>query len=377
MELDERNSKLDITLERLHNQALAEQRFEKPSEVVSWLGVVQAQNYAAAKWALGLRMKNATDNTVEEAFDDGKILRTHVLRPTWHFVAPEDIRPLLELSAPRVKVSLANYDRKLGLTEEMLSRYRREVVDALAGGNFLTREELAACFEKSGMKARGQILGNIIMNLELDGLICSGPRRGRQFTYALLEDRVPKFKRIDRDKVRAKLALRYFSSHGPAQLKDFAWWSGLSVKDASEGLDSVKSELMKEVLDDKAYWYAPAEHAPFQKSSAAFLLSIYDEYIISYKDRGDLGWEGFFEKFLRSGNLVSGLIILDGKIAGSWKRTIRSDCVSISVGLLRRFTTSDKIELDNAIRRYGTFLGLPPSPIIRKIPQKKFSNKRD
>jgi len=283
------------------------------------------------------------------------------MRSTWHFVTPEDIRPLLELTAPRVKSLLANYDRKLGLSEEMLSRSRRAITEALDGNNFLTREELAVCLEKKGIKARGQILGNIIMNFELDALLCSGPRRGKSLTYALLEDRVPKFKTMDRDKVRSKLALRYFSSHGPAQLKDFAWWSGLSMKDATEGLDSVKSGLMKEEVNNKEYWFSSSGLTPNKKSSTTFLLSIYDEYIISYKDRCDIGWEGFSGKFLHSGTLVSGMVIVDGKIAGHWKRAIRKDGVSVSVGLLKKLTASKRIELETAIRKYGTFLDLHPA----------------
>jgi hypothetical protein len=176
----------DVARQRLHNQSLDRPRFESPWEVVSWLGAVQAQDYAGAKSALGLRMKRATDAAVEDAVNRGAILRTHVMRPTWHFVTPEDIHWMLELTAPRVRAVLAHYDRKLELTERLLSRCRWLMEAALRDGEPLTRAELAERLEREGVQARGQRLARIVMHAELDGLICSGPLRGKQFTYALM-----------------------------------------------------------------------------------------------------------------------------------------------------------------------------------------------
>ncbi len=349
---------LDITSQRLHNQSLGVKRFTKPNDVVSWFGAVQAQDYAAAKWSLGLRIQNATDADIEAAFNDGTILRTHVMRPTWHFVMPEDIRWMLELTTPRVKTILAHYDRKLELTEKLLSRSSSIIKKALQGGKHLTRKELAEYLERSGVKAHGQRLGHIVSHAELDSLICSGPRRGKQFTYALLDERAPKFKPISRDEARATLALRYFTSHGPAQLKDFAWWSGLSVKDAAEGLDSMKSKLVEETLDGKTYWFSPHARAPKQKSPTAFLLSIYDEYIIAYKDRSALGGERYVEKLLSMGNALTAVLIHDGKIVDTWKRVIKKDTVIVTARPFRKLTIIEKEALESATRRYGEFLGM-------------------
>ena len=310
-----------------------------------------------AKWALGLRIANSTDAAVEKAFNDGAILRTHVLRPTWHFVMPEDIRWMLELTAPRVKAILTHYDRKLGLTARVLLRCHDTMTKALDADGPLTREELAKRLERKRVDARGQRLARIVMHAELEGVVCSGPRRGKQFTYALLERRVPRAARIDRDEARAKLALRYFASHGPAQIKDFAWWSGLTVKDASGGLESVKSQLQGEIVDGKTYWSSPTR-APKQRSPQAHLLSIYDEYTIAYKDRSALGAGHMGEILLRMGNALTAVLVLDGKIAGTWKRAIGKNAVDVVVRPLRELSPADKKAVTVAAKRYGAFLGV-------------------
>ena len=241
---------------RLHNTGLSHSPFKSADDAVSHSGAVQAQNFAAAKWALGLRIKNSTDEDIEKAFNEGTILRTHVMRPTWHFVVPEDIRWMLELTAPRVKTVLAHYNRKLELDDALFAKSNAAIVKALQGHTYLTRQELKTILTNIGIETNVQRLAHIIMWAELDGLICSGPRRGKQFTYALLEERVGKAKKLSREQALAKLALNYFTSHGPAQLKDFSWWSGLTVKDARDALDLIKSKLNQATLDGKTYWFS-------------------------------------------------------------------------------------------------------------------------
>ena len=221
---------LDILHLRLRNTGLSASPFKTPEDAVAHLGAVQAQDFAAAKWAVGMRMQKATDENVEKSFNESKFLRTHVMRPTWHFVLPEDIRWMLELTGPRVKRILAPYDQKLEITKEVLSKSQVVIEKALEGKKNLTRAELADHLEKKMLPARGQRLAHILAYAELNALICSGPRKGKQFTYALLEEIVPKRKKLSREEALAKLALKYFTSHGPAQNRDFAWWSGLSCK---------------------------------------------------------------------------------------------------------------------------------------------------
>lgn len=238
---------------RLHNTGLSDSPFKSAADAVSHLGAIQAQDFAAAKWALGLRIKNSTEEDIEKAFNEGIILRTHVMCPTWHFVAPEDIHWMLELTTPRVKTLLSRYNRKLELDDALFARSNAAIIKALEGHSSLTRQELKAVLKDTSIETNVQRLAHIIMWSELDGLICSGPRRGKQFTYALLEERVGKAKKLSREQALAKLALKYFTGHGPAQIQDFSWWSGLTVEDARDALDLVKSRLNQVTLDGKTY----------------------------------------------------------------------------------------------------------------------------
>ncbi len=204
-------------------------------------------------------MKGVTDADVDRAFDDGRILRTHFLRPTWHFVAPADIRWMLALSGPRVNATNAHYYRKVGLDDRTLARCLTAVERALEGGRSLTRQELRSVLQKAGLQSAGMRLAYVMMRAELDGVVCSGPRRGKQFTYALLDERVPRSSSLDRDEALAALARRYFSSHGPATLRDYVWWSGLTARDARAGIEMAKPALVQDNLNDLTYWHAPSK----------------------------------------------------------------------------------------------------------------------
>ena len=349
---------MDITGLRLGNQHLIGEKFDKPSDVVSWLGAIQSQDFAAAKWALGMRMQNTTDADVEKAFNNGSILRTHVMRPTWHFVIPTEIGWMLDLTRTRVKALMGHYNRKLELTDELFEKCNLVIANALKGRKYLTRQEIAQQLENNKIPAHGQRLGHIVMNAELDSVICSGPRLGKQFAYALLEERVPKVKKVDRSEALSRLALKYFNSHGPAQIKDFAWWSGLTFKDAFAGLDAVKAKLIQETQDGKTYWFSPAIKITKQKKLNAFLLSIYDEYTIAYKDRSALGDGRYFERLILMGNALTSVIIIDGKIVGTWKRLLKKDKVLINASLFRKLDVYEKQALKIAANNYGKFLGL-------------------
>lgn len=241
----------DIATRRLHTQRLAGEPFASAVDAVAWLGAVQSQDYAGAKWALGQRTRGVTDADLDRLCDEGAILRTHVMRPTWHFVLPCDIRWLLGLTAPRVKARLAPYDRRLEIDAPLLKRSHAVIESALEGGSSLTRAELGAALERAGIPAAGQRLGHLVSYAELDAIVVSGPRRGRQVTYALLEERAPSARRLDRDEALAELTRRYFTGHGPAQVQDFAWWSGLTVADVRRGLELAGPVLAHEVIGER------------------------------------------------------------------------------------------------------------------------------
>lgn len=346
----------DIRNLRLQNQKLINSSFEDAAGVVGWLGAVQSQDFPAAKWGLGLRIKNGTDADIEDAFNAGKILRTHVMRPTWHFVLPEDIRWMLRLTAPRVKKILASYDRRLELTEKLLSRCNKIFTKALKGGRSLTRKELGDELEKNKIAARTQRLAHILAHAELDGILCSGPRRGKQFTYAFLEERAPGLERkFDRDEALATLALKYFTSHGPAQPKDFSWWSGLSMKDSNDALGMIKSKLAHETINGKTYWFTNNKLHITPQNIRAFLLSIYDEYTIAYRDRSDFSNEGSVEKLIRMGNALTAVVLVNGQVTGTWKRSIVKGKSEIKTTLFRKLNRTEQKALQNAEDSYLRF----------------------
>ena len=233
---------IDIAGQRLINQGIASPIHRRPADIVSWLGAVQAQEYPAAKWALALRTRDgATNDEIERAFDKGHIIRTHVMRPTWHFVAPSDVRWMLELTAPRVHRAMAYQHRQFGLEAATRTRAARIFERALRDGQSLTRAELGAHLARARIKAAGVRLALLTVYAELEGVICSGEKRGKQMTYALLEERVPKAPRVSRDEALAELTRRYFQSHGPATIRDFVWWSGLTAVDAKRGLEMIRA----------------------------------------------------------------------------------------------------------------------------------------
>jgi hypothetical protein len=351
---------LDIAHQRLHNQLITRRTFEKPGDVVEWLGAVQAQDYAAAKWAVGLRLQGTTDDDIEQAFTGGAILRTHLMRPTWHFVSPADIRWILALTAPRVNAVNAYYYRKLALDDAVFMHSNAVLAKALQGGKQLTRPELASVLQQAGIATDDlQRFTHIMMRAELDGIVCSGARRGKQFTYALLDERAPQARTLDRDEALAEFARRYFTSHGPATLQDFVWWSGLMVADARAGLEMGTSQLIHEVVDGQTYWFSMSTPPAKDLSQAAYLLPNYDEYIVGYTDRSAVFDASHTNKLDPRGNILfSHTIVMDGRVVGTWKRTIKKDAVIITPSLLTPLNDAETRAFAASANRYGAFLDM-------------------
>jgi len=351
---------LDIPFQRLHNQKLSHPTFKIPNEVVQWLGAVQAQDYAGAKWALAQRMQDTTNAALDEAFADGSILRTHLLRPTWHFVTPKDIRWMLKLTAPRVHAVSAYMYRQSGLDKAIFKKSNATLEKALRGGKQLTRNELASNLDKAGIPADGFRLGYLMMYAELEGLICSGARRGKQFTYALLDERVPPIKALSRDESLTELVTRYFSTRGPATLQDFTMWSGLTMTDTRNGIDIVKSKFEHEVINGQTYWFPEATSLKKEKSPTAYLLPNYDEYFIGFKDRSAIG-EVAKKAGIKGDDpaLIAHIIILNGQIIGGWRRTLKKDEVLVEISLITKLNKAEEQAVAAAAERFGRFLELP------------------
>jgi hypothetical protein len=346
----------DILASRLSNTGLSDAPFQSPVEAVAFLGAVQAQDYTAAEWGLGLRIGGSTNKDIDSAYDSGQILRVHVMRPTWHFILPENLDWMIKLTAPRVKASLAANNRKLGLDHTLFAKTNKAIIKALEKYRYLTRQEIKGVLQEIGIMPDVQRLGHIVALAELDGFICSGPRRGKQFTYMLVEDRIRKSRKLNMTEASAELARRYFTSHGPAQISDFAWWSGLAVKDAKAAFESVKSEFSIFKANNKEYW--GSENKKKAPIPSALLLSIYDEYSIAYKDRSDISDARDIERMIAMGNSLTSVIILAGKVAGGWSKSNSGRSVGIRLKLFRNLTEVEQQAIIAQAERYGKFFGL-------------------
>ena len=345
-----------VASERLHNQLIASAGLRRPEDVVKWLGAVQAQEYEPARWALGLRMRDdAVERDVERAFEEGRILRTHVMRPTWHFVTPADIRWLTELTAPRVQRLMATHRRQLELDADLLVRATGIVEGALANRRYLTRNELGEQLRRGGFPLNGIRLAHVAMYAELERVICSGPRRGKQLTYALLSERAPHAVRLSRDESLMTLAQRYFTSHGPATIRDFVWWSGLVTADAKRGLEMTKARSIER--DGQIYWTIGRPRRGAPRDRRVHLLPIYDEYLVAYRDREAVPY-GPMLVVGRSHDPVSfrHSLVIGGQVAGTWRTKQRSTAVMMDTVPLRRLNGREQRGLREAVRLYERFL---------------------
>ncbi|MGE5376857.1 MAG: winged helix DNA-binding domain-containing protein [Bacteroidota bacterium] len=351
---------LDIVSYRLHNQYLSHHKFNQAAEIIRSLGAVQAQDFGGAKWAIGLRSEGLTDADVTRSFDNGSILRTHMLRPTWHFAAPEDIRWMLALTAPRVRAQIAFLDRQLEVDRNIIKKSSATLVKALRNGKHLTRRELEPVYQRAGIPTQGIRIGHILMHAELDGLICSGPRKGKQFTYALLEERVPPAKAKSREESLAELVRRYFLTRGPATLQDFSWWSGLTMKDARDGIEMVQSQFVRETIDGQIYWFAESGPLAPETSPAVHLLPNYDEFVVGYKDRSAIGNVAAQTSLDNNEQaMLAYVVLLNGQVVGGWKRSLGKQKVDVQVNIIPRLTLKEQQALSDAVERFGKFLGLP------------------
>jgi hypothetical protein len=349
---------LQIPTHRLHSERLINSHLTTPTEVVAWLGAVQSQDYMGAKWAVAQRTIGLNDADVEQAFNEGSILRTHILRPTWHFVTPADIRWMLRLSAPRVHQLNGTYYRKCGLDADLLSRSNAILTDALKDHNYCTREALAERLQAAGIALDGLRLVYIMMQAELDQLICSGPRKGKQFTYALMDERAPSMPDLSTDEALGGLAYRYFASHGPATIKDYVWWSGLTLAQAKAGLNLSGSRLNHEEMNGQTYYFAGDIPTADFPTPTAHLLPNYDEAMGSYANYSAVTEAQFADMWDGKHGVLAHYVVIDGRIVGSWQRTFKKDIVTIKIKPFIVLSDTQMKSVELAAGRFGDFLGL-------------------
>lgn len=356
----------EIIGRRLANQLITANHPSSPGEVVASMGALQAQDYGMSKWAVGLRMNKGTQEIVEQALDQGQILRTHVLRPTWHLVHQKDIRWMLALSGPRLQARLAAAQGKMGLSKDIFVRSKKIIEKALAKEQRLTRPELKVRLEKAKIPTDEYRLLHIMMHAELDALVCSGPRQGKQFTYELMDQRIPPSgeSKLSVDESIAELARRYFTSHGPATLHDFAWWSGLSITEAKRGIEMNSARWHHFTAAGRTYWFTDApdpssKASPDPPSSSKFrgvlLLPAFDELIISYADRSALVATEMEQHVFTKNGIFRPVILVSEKWVGVWSRIEKKDKVLVERKLVHPVSATSEKAIMAACKKYSKF----------------------
>lgn len=343
---------------RLLNQQLSAPSLGSVGEIVHWMGAMQAQDYAGAKWSIGVRLPGSTDAGIEKAIANKEIIRTWALRGTWHWVSPADVHWMLRLVAPKIQRKYTPHLLKESLDQSTVKKSNNILVKALRDGDALTREELAEVLKKKGIKASNYGIGHLLLHASQEQLICMGPRRGKQFTHVLLDDWVPKEKRYEPADALAELALRYYTSHGPATVKDLMWWGGLTLTEARKGTESVKDKLETVVVEGTTYFLPPNQPA-LKKKADVCLLPGFDEYLLGYTDRSAAVDKAHMHKLAMTANgQFSSTIVVGGKVEGIWKRTPGPKEVTISMEHFDKAGVQVGKAIDLAARRYAKFLGL-------------------
>lgn len=340
---------------RLNNHLLADHAMKEPHEIVSWSGAMQSQAFDMAKWAIGARLKGSKVSTIEDALNTGKIIRTHILRPTWHFVASEDIHWMFELSNPRVKPMYISYCKMRGVDESFIYKTIPILEKALAGNKHLTKEEISGIFDKKNIEKDYGIINMILGRAEMEGIICNGKIINNKQTYTLLEEWVPKKNSITKEEALERLARKFFSSHSPATLQDFAWWSGLTVGESKQALEFIKNDFISEEINGRIFWIKNDFIISKDNNTSALLLPPFDEFVVSYKDRSEIIEDHHYSKVMTKNGLFSPTIMLNGKIVGSWKKIKKNNKIQIELSFFEKTSQKTKSLFKKEIKRVETF----------------------
>lgn len=347
---------IQISNTRLASQQIADTLFKTPREIVSWMGAMQAQDYIMAKWAVGVRLKNPSEKIVEEAIDKGEILRTHLLRPTWHFVSPDDIYWMTKLTAAKIKTSFKSRHKQMEITDSILKKTLGIIEKELADGVSLTRNDLAQKFRNKGIKTDENRLSHILFCAEFETVICSGPIKENRPTYSLLSYRVPKKKELGREESLAELAKRYFTSHAPATIQDFSWWSNLSLTEIRRAVDSIKSDFISEDTDAGKYLIPGSFSWDINPKSSVHLLPAYDEFLISYRDRSHSLHATHNKKTISANGIFFPVVVINGQVSGLWQRTIQKNKLIVKVNTFGEQGKTIKRQIEKKAKEYGKFL---------------------
>lgn len=349
----------DISSLRLVSQHIIQSDFSSAHDVVSYMGAMQAQDYSGSLWSIGLRTSDLTYTDIEQAIISRNIVRTWPMRGTLHFVASEDIRWMLSLLAPRMTTTLTSRQRQLELDEVTMTKSRSLIESALQGGNCLTRNELCALLEAYGISTIGQRGIHILMYLSIIGVLCFGPHQGKQPTFVLLEEWIKPTNPISYEEALVLFATRYFLSHGPASLKDFAGWGKITLGEARLAIQLAGSAIEKTTVDSIDLWHS-SHTIPTKVASSVFLLPGFDEFMLGYKDRTPSLSSQYAQRIVPGNNgMFLSTIVANGKVVGTWKKVVRKSTIEIT---LHPFETIDDEHIFNAkesAERYGRFIEMP------------------
>lgn len=346
----------DIAYKRLFNQRLLNSKFKNAEEVVSWLGAVQSQEYDGGKWGIGLRIPGSTEKDIEKSIVDRKIVRTWPMRGTIHFVTAADVHWWVKLLAPRINKRLASYYKKLELTEEVFSKTRKILEKEMHGGNQLTRPEIYKLFEDQKIRTKGMRGLFIIGHLAQDSIICGGVKKGKQPTFTLLDEWVPKKKMLEHDEALGEVTLRYFQSHGPATIQDFMGWSALNMSEVKIGLEIMKDKIDNDTIDGRDFYFV-GDNKVSKKPECAYLLGAYDEYTVAYKDRSDIIEKENVSKVFVANGFYS-MIVVDGNIVGSWRREVAKDKFIVQTKIFEKLTSSQMKLVEKEAKHFCDFFGV-------------------
>jgi hypothetical protein len=349
----------EIGLRRLRQQGLTQARFADAAEAVGWLGGIQGQDYASAKWSLGLRIPGSTDATIEAAIVERKILRTWVMRGTLFYVAAADIHWMLGLLAPRIIQWNARRYAELELDADTLTRSTAFLAEVLSDGLPVSRTDLFDALNRSGFDTRGQRGVYMLNHAGLQRVLHQAELIRNVPVYQALAEGPT----LPPDEAIAELARRYFQSRGPATLDDFKHWSGMLISDARAGLQAIQSTLVEQEIDGQNYWMTPEAAEPLTASdSGLLLLPGFDEFVLGYKDRSAVLEPQFTDAICPGGNGVFFYIVVrDGRIIATWKRTLKKSAVEIAITPLYALSAADHAAIAEAAQAFGAFVGLPVS----------------
>jgi hypothetical protein len=366
---------------RLHSQGLlgpgCPPTGEGAAEVVRRSGAVQSQDHQPALWSLARRCCGPagappSEAELSAAFDAGAFLRLHVMRPTWHFVAPERHRGLVDLTGPRLAASLAARWRNLGLPAELRSEATDLLTWAIADRGPLTRPEARDVLEASGIGVEGQRLPHLLMHGELTGVLTSGPARGRDHTWALVADRTPPSAEPppSRAEIVRDLVLTFVRSHAPATERDLAWWSGLSLTDVRRGLDAARPELDAFEAGGRRYWHAgePPDAVGDGGGPAVHLVQSYDEYLVAHTESRGIADPHGFAQHMPRGGLLGPAVLLDGVVVGVWRRVVGPRRVDVVVTRFTALPRAALAALEAEAERYAAFVARPLRLVLEDVP---------